>query len=100
MNGGNDITAGQVRRARDLLGWSEADLALHANVDAAVIRHFETGTYPPSRGQRDALRGALVAAGVTFTDTGDPGARLRGSGPVNDGIHPRELTTENDDGTS
>ncbi|MFE1600748.1 helix-turn-helix domain-containing protein [Methylobacterium sp. ID0610] len=100
MNGGSDITAGQVRRARDLLGWSEADLALRANVDAAAIRSFESGTYPPGRGQRDALRGALIAAGVTFTEGPEPGARLRGSAPVNDGIHPRELTTENDDGTS
>ncbi|MGY2052848.1 helix-turn-helix domain-containing protein [Methylobacterium sp. JK268] len=97
MAGGIDITGGQVRQARGLLGWSETDLALRANIDAGVIRNFESGTYPPSRGQRDALRSALVAAGVDFGAAGEPGARLRGE-VANDGIHPRELTTENDGG--
>ncbi|ACA16733.1 conserved hypothetical protein [Methylobacterium sp. 4-46] len=94
------MTGGQVRQARDLLGWSETDLALRANVDAGVIRSFESGGYPPSRHQRDALRRALVAAGVAFSAHGEPCARLRGAGAVQDGIHPRELTTENDDGSA
>ncbi|WP_410825929.1 helix-turn-helix domain-containing protein [Methylobacterium sp. sgz302003] len=99
VNGADDITAGQVRRARELLGWSETDLALRANVDAGRIRDYESGTYPPSRAQRDALRSALVAAGIAFTDGAHPDARLRRGAP-DDGIHPRELTTENDDGAA
>ncbi|GJD51580.1 hypothetical protein OPKNFCMD_4335 [Methylobacterium crusticola] len=96
VNGADDITAAQVRRARELLGWSEADLALRANVDAEAIRSFEADRYPPSREQRGAIRGALQAAGIAFTDGGTPDARLRRQDEPGDGIHPDELTTEND----
>ncbi|TNC14847.1 helix-turn-helix transcriptional regulator [Methylobacterium terricola] len=96
MNGGDDITAAQLRRARDLLGWSEDALALRANVDAASIRQFEEGHYPPSPEQRAAIRGALVAAGIELTNGADPDARLRPEDALDKGIHPSELTTEND----
>ncbi|WP_245239828.1 helix-turn-helix domain-containing protein [Methylobacterium variabile] len=96
MNGGDDITAAQLRRARDLLGWSEDDLALRANVDAECIRLFEAGRYPPSSEQRAALRGTLVAAGVELTDGAYPDAQLRPDDAPDKGIHPSELTTEND----
>ncbi len=97
MNGANDITAAQLRRARELLGWSEDDLALRANVDAESIRQFEAGRYPPSAEQRGAIRGAVVAAGVELTD-----GRIRTPGCVRTTMHrtrgstPSELTTEND----
>ncbi len=96
MNGADDITAAQLRRARDLLGWSEDDLALRANVAAESIRQFEAGRYPPSPEQRAAIRGALVAAGVELTDGAYPDARLRPDDAPDKGIHPSELTTEND----
>ncbi len=96
MNGGDDITAAQLRRARDLLGWSEDELALRANVGAEIIRQYEAGHYPPTPEQRSALRGAVVAAGVELTSGADPGARLRPDDAPDKGIHPNELTTEND----
>lgn len=96
MNGADDITAAQLRRARDLLGWSEDDLALRANVAAESIRQFEAGRYPPSAEQRGAIRGAVVAAGVELTDGAYPDARLRPEDAPDKGIHPSELTTEND----
>ncbi|MGE7418162.1 helix-turn-helix domain-containing protein [Methylobacterium tarhaniae] len=96
MNGADDITAAQLRRARDLLGWSEDELALRANVDAESIRQFEAGRYPASPQQRGAIRGALVAAGVELTDGAYPDARLRPEDAPDKGIHPSELTTEND----
>ncbi|WP_288581329.1 helix-turn-helix transcriptional regulator [uncultured Methylobacterium sp.] len=96
MNGGDDITAAQLRRGRDLLGWSEDDLALRANVDAQSIRQFEAGQYPPSPQQRTAIRGALLAAGVELTGGAAPDARLRPDDAPDKGIPPSELTTEND----
>ncbi|KMO20064.1 hypothetical protein SQ03_06505 [Methylobacterium platani JCM 14648] len=90
------MTAAQLRRARELLGWSEDDLALRANVDAQGIRAFEAGRYPPAPEQRAAIRGAVVAAGIELTDGAYPDARLRPDGAPDRGIHPSELTTEND----
>ncbi|WP_053081851.1 helix-turn-helix domain-containing protein [Methylobacterium aquaticum] len=96
MNGADDITTAQLRQARDLLAWSEDDLALRANVDAESIRQYEAGHYPPSPEQRAAIRGALTAAGVDLIDGASPGARLRPADAPDKGIPPSELTTEND----
>ncbi|MEH3144677.1 MAG: transcriptional regulator [Methylobacterium frigidaeris] len=96
MSSADGINAAQARRGRELLNWSEDDLALSANVDAGVIRSFEDGSYPPSPEQAEAIRGAFLAAGVRFTDGSHPDATLRGEGEPDDGIHPDDLTTEND----
>ncbi|WP_298967810.1 helix-turn-helix transcriptional regulator [uncultured Methylobacterium sp.] len=96
MSSADGINAAQARRGRELLNWSEADLALRANVDASAIQGFEDGSYPPSPEQAEAIRGALLAAGVRFTGGAHPGAALRGEGEPDDGIHPDDLTTEND----
>jgi transcriptional regulator with XRE-family HTH domain len=75
--GGNMITSEQVKAARELLGWSQSDLELRANISQSTVSTFER------RGRVlkktvSALRAALEAAGVEFTNGGQPGVRLRG----------------------
>ncbi len=74
------IEAAQVRAARALIGWSQAELADVADVAVSVIDRFETG-------QRDSIpaetvgkiRTALESAGVVFIprNGGGAGVRLR-----------------------
>ena len=48
------LDAAQIRAARALIGWNQADLARHADVGIATIRRIE--------GSRDALSGYLSTA--------------------------------------
>ncbi|GJE25942.1 helix-turn-helix domain-containing protein [Methylobacterium organophilum] len=92
----NTIAPSQSRAARGLLGWSEADLAKKLGLDASFVRSFEAGTGDPASGQIEALRSALMHAGVVFTNEGgSPGVRLSDQGR-GEGIRADDLTTEND----
>jgi transcriptional regulator with XRE-family HTH domain len=71
------ITAGQLRAARGLLGWSQTDLAAKANVGRATIADFESGKRAPYARTLDVLRFALEAAGVEFTNGSEPGVKLK-----------------------
>ena len=84
----------QSRAARGLLGWSEAELADKAGLDAGFVRDFEAGYGDPPAGRVDVLRSALMAAGVAFTEDGSSGVRLGAAG--GEGIRADALTTEND----
>jgi transcriptional regulator with XRE-family HTH domain len=73
------ITAPQLRAARALLGWSQDDLARRSKVSKPTIVRLEHGEgeiggYPSTRGK---LQRALEAAGIEFTNRGEPGVRLR-----------------------
>jgi transcriptional regulator with XRE-family HTH domain len=60
-----------------LLDWTQADLAIAAEVGAVTIRQFERGVSQPRRAIVAALRRALEEAGVRFIDRGGgPGVRL------------------------
>jgi transcriptional regulator with XRE-family HTH domain len=84
----------QSRAARGLLGWSEADLAAKAGLDAGFVRDFEAGTGDPPSGQVEVLRSALMTAGVAFSEDGSSGVRLTQTG--GEGTRLDALTTEND----
>lgn len=84
----------QSRAARGLLGWSEAELAGKAGLDAGFVRDFEAGHGDPPSGRVEVLRSALMAAGVAFTEDGSSGVRLGPAG--GEGIRADALTTEND----
>ena len=60
----------QVRAARSLLGWSQQDLAAKAGVAISTIVDFERGQRSPIPNNALAIRQALEAAGVLFTETG------------------------------
>jgi predicted transcriptional regulator len=68
-------TAAQVRAARALLDWSQADLAAKAGVSTTAINGVERGKADPRVSTVTALRRALEAAGVEFL--GDEGVKLR-----------------------
>lgn len=74
------IVRSQLRAARAILGWSQADLADAADISLPTIGRIEPGDGPlPVRARTaDALRTALEKAGVEFIDPngGGPGVRL------------------------
>jgi hypothetical protein len=75
------LTSAQLRAARALVRWSAEDLALHSAVGVTTIRRAELTDNETSMtaANNQAVRRALEAAGVEFTDEngGGPGVRLR-----------------------
>ena len=70
------ITGGQVKAARQLLGWSQVRLAGHSNLAESSISRFEIGGHlPPIKVA--AIRQALETAGVEFIEDNDGGASVR-----------------------
>ena len=72
------ITGEQIRRARELLGWTPYRLAPRAGIGHTLLRQFEKGARPIDAESAARLRAALEEAGVEFldNDTGE-GVRLR-----------------------
>ncbi len=73
------ITGAQIREARELLGWTEQTLANKAKVHLPTVTRAESreGLSRRHRGQLIKITRALEAAGVEFTNGGQPGVRLR-----------------------
>lgn len=73
------MTPSQLRAARGLVGWSQAELAEKSDVAKRTIAGFEMGGHEPYRRTIAALRTALESAGVEFIEQngGGPGVRLR-----------------------
>jgi transcriptional regulator with XRE-family HTH domain len=76
------ISAGQLRAARGLIGWSQGQLSEAAKVARATIADFESGKRDPYPRTIDDMRRALEAAGVIFVEENGegPGVRLRKQG--------------------
>jgi transcriptional regulator with XRE-family HTH domain len=71
------IAAAQLDAARQLLGWSQDHVATASGLETPTIVHFELGKQSPSRAALADIRMTLEAAGVDFTNGGEPGMRLR-----------------------
>ncbi|MBP0445028.1 helix-turn-helix transcriptional regulator [Roseomonas sp. SSH11] len=73
------ISAGQVRAARALIGWTRDQLAVASEVPMRTLARLETGDGTPQRRTLAAIRAALEAAGVEFIaeNGGGAGVRLR-----------------------
>jgi transcriptional regulator with XRE-family HTH domain len=75
------ITIRQVKAARALLGWSQADLANRSGVSEPTIARLESaeGELGGREGTGEKIRRAIESAGVEFIDEngGGPGVRLR-----------------------
>jgi transcriptional regulator with XRE-family HTH domain len=72
------VTGAQVQAARELLGWTRGQLARQAKVGVTTVRNYELGAANnPLDALVDAIRRALEAAGVEFTNGGQPGVKLR-----------------------
>jgi len=91
----NTITPAQSRAARGLLNWSSGELARRVGVDEGFVDGFEAGSGDPASGQIEALRSALMQAGIVFGEDADSGVRLSGQGR-GEGTRLDALTTEND----
>ena len=71
------ISGEQVKFARKLLGWSQMALALEAGASQRTIMRFERGESRAKGQTIFAIRRALEAAGVEFTNDTQPGARIK-----------------------
>ena len=60
----------QVKAARALLGWSQADLATKAEVSTSTIADFERGQGRTAPATVEAIRTAIVDAGVALVADG------------------------------
>jgi transcriptional regulator with XRE-family HTH domain len=71
------MTPEQCRAARGLKGWSQSHLAKEANVGLSTLRNFEAARTAPVANNLAAIRAALEAGGVEFTNGDEPGVKLR-----------------------
>jgi len=71
------ITGDQAKTARLLLGWTQATLAAEVRVSATTISKFEQGGRRPPLLALSAMKLALEAAGVEFTNDGQPGVKIK-----------------------
>jgi transcriptional regulator with XRE-family HTH domain len=90
------ITSEQIRAARALLRWEQKDLAGASKVSLPSVKRLETirGALAAQERTVERLRRALEAAGVEFTNGGQPGVRLRGPGGT---IAADQLNASNDE---
>jgi DNA-binding transcriptional regulator YiaG len=58
------LTPEQSRAARGWLDWSQDDLAKRAHVSLSTVRDFEKGRRTPIANNLDAMRRAIIGAGV------------------------------------
>ena len=74
----------QLRAARALLGWSQERLAEASGVSVPTIKRLEPGEglLQTRVDTLDKLRRALEAEGVSFTNGGEPGVKLRRKDPA------------------
>lgn len=75
------IVPAQARAGRALLNWSRDELAAASRIPARTVARFELGDGVSRAGTVQAIRSALEAAGVEFTNGDAPGVRLRKGEP-------------------
>ena len=75
------VTTRQVKAARALLGWSQADLAVHSGISEPTVARLEStdGEFGGREVTAKNIRHAIEAAGVEFIEEngGGPGVRLK-----------------------
>jgi transcriptional regulator with XRE-family HTH domain len=88
------VTSAQLRAARGLVNWSVRELSAQSGIHRNTITNFETRSSGGNAQTLQKLRAALEAAGVEFTNGGQPGVRLRGPGGT---IAADQLNASNDE---
>jgi transcriptional regulator with XRE-family HTH domain len=71
------ITGAQIRKARELLGWSRDRLAPRAGTNTNWLGLIESGKRELRPGEGERFLAALESAGIEFTDGEAPGVRLK-----------------------
>ena len=74
------VTGPQIRAARGLLSWSQADLARAARISRETVVGFETGRSVPLLTTVEQMVRALEGAGVELIDAGQVSSQGRGVG--------------------
>jgi transcriptional regulator with XRE-family HTH domain len=79
MSRDNRLTGRQIAAGRAIAGFSQAELASAANISVPTLGRMEASAGPASgyANNLEAVRRALEAAGVEFTNGEQPGVRLR-----------------------
>jgi transcriptional regulator with XRE-family HTH domain len=80
------ITGEQVKAARKLLKWSQEALAFEAGITQATVTNFETGKHRLAALSLTTIQRALEAAGVEFTNGGEPGVKLKAKAGAKAGL--------------
>lgn len=72
------VTGRQLRAARALIGWEQAELARRARVAIGTIRRMEsfTGEVGSRTSTLSQVLSAMERAGIQFLNDGSPGVRL------------------------
>jgi transcriptional regulator with XRE-family HTH domain len=65
----------QSRAARGWLGWTQAKLADEASVGLSTVKDFEAGKRAPISNNLHAMKRALEAFGIAFTEDAVSGPR-------------------------
>jgi transcriptional regulator with XRE-family HTH domain len=71
-----NITGRQVAAARELLKITRAELAEAAEVGLSSVYRFEEDLKEPRKATQNAIRLALEARGIVFTNGDNPGVTL------------------------
>jgi DNA-binding XRE family transcriptional regulator len=71
------ITGKQTKAARELLGWTKAQLAREAGATLTEINCFENGKKRPAMIVLSTIGRILRTAGVEFAADGEPRATLK-----------------------
>ena len=84
MSENNRLTGRQIAAARTLVGLSQTELAASSKISVPTLRRMESSDGPASgyANNADAVRRALEAAGVEFTNGDQPGVRLKRARPL------------------
>jgi DNA-binding XRE family transcriptional regulator len=91
------ITPQQIRGARAMLGFTQAELAKRAGISTTGLNNIESGTGDPKASTLAAIKSALEAAGVEFTNGDAPGVKLHKAGARVATIPIEDLNAENDE---
>ncbi|MFI4985831.1 MAG: multiprotein-bridging factor 1 family protein [Alphaproteobacteria bacterium] len=66
------ITPAQIRAARALLGWKQADLAAASGVSEITVKNIERGATDARGSTLGKIEAAVEAAGAEFISPGHP----------------------------
>lgn len=62
------LSAGQIKAARALLGWSQDDLAAATGLSVSTVRNLESGDMSPRSVTANEIRRAIENAGLEFVE--------------------------------
>jgi transcriptional regulator with XRE-family HTH domain len=67
----------QIRAARMMLGWTQVELCQRVRLSEPALVEIERGTSEPKASTLATIQRTLEAAGIEFTNGGQPGVQMR-----------------------